>query len=201
MSISSLYKDYYQKSRLFLYPALKVRKGVSVTPIETYMAWEGVYSIEDCKLICVYHQREDEEFKVFEKNKLLGNELFYKVIPLEERKAAYVFDFMNHKEDFHHVASGKYSKLSNDYKIRIMTFFSGNRAQVGYIESYLYPDKYFGLYAKLLTGNEKDMDEMEKLLCEVGELCSIPDINEETLRQSPMPLNITSNYLHLSSNQ
>jgi hypothetical protein len=201
MSISSLYKDYYQKSRLFLYPALKVKKGVSVTPIETYMAWEGYYSTDDCKLVCVYHLRTDDEFRKFEKSKLLGNDLFHDFKELADNKGVYVFDFSSNKEDFQHVVRGKYSKLSNDAKIRIMSFFSGNRAQIGYIESYLYPDKYFGLYAKLLCNKEKEMDAMEQLLTEVGELCSIPDLKEETFKEQPISLNITPKVLHLLDNQ
>jgi hypothetical protein len=201
MSISSLYKEYYQKSRLFLYPALKVKKGVSVTPIETYLAWKGFYSTDDYKLICIYYIRDDDEFKQFEQIKLLGNEMFHDFVELAENRGAYVFDFSNNKADFENVVSGKYSKLSNDLKIRIMAFFSNNRGQLGYIESYLYPDKYFGLYAKLLCSKEKEMDSMEKLLTEVGELCSIPDIDEETFKEQPISLNITTKSLHLSDNQ
>ena len=43
MKIQSLYRDYIQKSKLFLYPLLDIKRGVSVTPTETYMAWKGKY--------------------------------------------------------------------------------------------------------------------------------------------------------------
>jgi hypothetical protein len=201
MSISSLYKDYYQKSRLFLYPALKIKRGESVTPIETYMSWEGLYTFDDCKLICIYYLRDDEEFKKFERTKLLGNELFETFIQLENNRGAYVFDFTQHQKIFTNTVHGKYSKIDQDHKVRVMTFFSGNRSQTAYIESYLYPDKYFGLYAKLLSGSDKDMDQVEKLLTEVGELCSIPNLEEETFKETPVTLNIAQDYLHLSSNQ
>ena len=51
--IKSLITDYVQKSRIFLYPQLRIRRGVSVTPIETYMCWPGKYSIKDSVLICL----------------------------------------------------------------------------------------------------------------------------------------------------
>ena len=201
MSISSLYKDYYQKSRLFLYPALKIKRGESVTPIETYMAWKGIYTFDDCRLICIYYLRNDDEFKKFERVKLIENELFDKFIQLENNRGAYVFDFTNNKEIFINTMHGKYSKINQGHKIRVMAFFSGNRSQTAYIESYLYPDKYFGLYAKLLSSSEEDMDEVEMLLTEVGELCSIPNLEEETLKETPATLNIKTDYLHLSNNQ
>lgn len=196
-----MYKDYYQKSRLFLYPALKIKRGVSSTPIETYMSWEGMYSAEDGKLICIYHLREDDEFKQFEKNKLIGNELFESFIQLEDSRGAYVFDYTPHIKDFRNVLNGRYSQLDPEYKIRIMTFFGGNRSHTAYVESYLYPHKYFGLYAKLLCDEDNDVDKMEKLLQEVGELCSIPSLDEETFKEQPATLNIGLDYLHLSSNQ
>ena len=165
------------------------------------MSWEGVYSFDDCRLICIYYLRDDEEFKRFEKTKLLGNELFDTFIQLENNRGAYVFDFTKDKKTFTHIVHGKYSRIYPDHKIRVMAFFSGNRSQTAYIESYLYPDKYFGLYAKLLSGDEKDMDKLEKLLTEVGELCSVPNLEEETFKEKPVTLNIAQDSLHLSSNQ
>ena len=67
MVIESLYTDYFQKSKAFIYPVLGVKRGSSVTPIETYMSWVGHYSLEDMRLICNYHMREDIDFINFEK--------------------------------------------------------------------------------------------------------------------------------------
>ena len=59
MAIKSLYKDYFQKSRIFMYPLLNIKRGSSVTPIETYMSWSEQFSIYDKKLICLYYLRDD----------------------------------------------------------------------------------------------------------------------------------------------
>ena len=51
-----IYKDYFQKSKIFLYPLLEIQKGIKYVPINTYMAWEGQYSFEDSMLMCIYKQ-------------------------------------------------------------------------------------------------------------------------------------------------
>ena len=51
------------------------------------------------------------------------------------------------------------------------------------MNSYLYPDFYFGRYAELL-GVDKDV------LVDVGELCPPVDIEKETLQVKKLILNI-----------
>jgi hypothetical protein len=63
--ITDIYQGYFQKSKVFLYPALGIKRGSSVTPIETYLEWDDI-KIEDRKLICLYHLRDDEEFLGYE---------------------------------------------------------------------------------------------------------------------------------------
>lgn len=145
MSIIAIYKDYYQKSTMFLYPALKIRRGASESLVRTYLAWDGMYTIEDKKLICVYYLRDDHEFSVFEKEKLVGNEYFEAFYQLEDNKGAYVFDLSHLGDTYDHIAHGKYSKIDPEYKVRIMAFFSSNRGHSAYMESYLYPNKFFNL--------------------------------------------------------
>ena len=90
MKITSIRKSYIQKSKLFLYPLLGIKRGVSVTPVQTYMAWKDIYTVNDCKLIAVYHLRDDNQFKEFEENKLLGNAMFEEFFELDNDDAAYV---------------------------------------------------------------------------------------------------------------
>jgi len=172
--IKSLYRDYVQKSRIFLYPALDIKRGVSVTPIETYMSWHGHYTPGDAKLICLYHLRNDEDFRLFEKNKLLGNKLFHEFKQVADNKGVYVFDFGVYKEDFNYFLKGKYSKLSLDLKKKIKAFTGHNSPDIPYIDSWLYPEKYYKFYADMVGVSES-------LLKEVAELCSIPDLINETL--------------------
>jgi hypothetical protein len=186
--LDSLYKDYVQKSRIFLYPMLDIKRGVSVTPIQTYIGWKEQYSFQSEKLICVYHLRKDEEFRLFEKQRLMGHPLFYDFKMTDDDKGVYVFDFSKHRHDWDNFLKGKYSKLSPDLKKKIRAFFGS--ANLGYIDSFLYPERYFKLYAELLTTQREDEGKMLGILREVGELCSKPDMEQELLIATVKDLHI-----------
>lgn len=168
----SLYKDYFQKSRMFLYPLLDIKRGACAVPIHTYVAWKGKYSLEDAKLICCYDNRADYEFKQLEKHTLLQhNRLVDK--QTSEEFLIYTFDFYDYKKDWLHFVNGNYSKITEKIKRKILNFFDKQSSNYIYMESYLFPEKYFNLYAKLLNSDVE-------LLKEVGELCSKPDLKKET---------------------
>jgi len=75
--LKSLYEGYFQKSNVFLFPILGISKGSSVTPVGIYTSLKGHYTHDDYKLITTYYLRDDPEFNVFEKTRLLGNKYFY----------------------------------------------------------------------------------------------------------------------------
>ena len=58
MVINALYKKYFQKSKIFIYPLLDIKRGTQIVPSETYLAWNDLYSPEDKKLICVYNAEQ-----------------------------------------------------------------------------------------------------------------------------------------------
>ena len=175
----SVYKDYIQKSRLFLYPALELKRGSSVTPVQTYTSWNDRYKLEDRKLSCVYHLRDDEEFKRFEKDKLMGHKMFHDFKITKDGMGIYIFDFSHMQNDWDNFINGKYSKLSNDLKQKIRNFFGVNNR--GIIDSYLYPERFHTLYVELLIVDQKDYKEMHNILKNVKELCSKPDLEKENL--------------------
>lgn len=177
--LQSLYKEYVQKSRLFLYPALDIKRGVSVTPVQTYVSWEGRYKASDMKLVCLYHLRTDKEFILFESKKLREHPLFHRFLQTSDEQGVYVFDFSKYSTDWQLFLKGRYSKLSDELKKKIRTFYGTNA--LGYIDSFLYPERYFSLYAELLTFSKADCKNMHGILTEVGELCSIPDFEQENL--------------------
>lgn len=184
MSITSLYRDYFQKSRVFLYPALGIRRGVSVTPVQTYTSWNGVYTEGDMKLCVLYHLREDQDFKLFEENKLLNHPLFHDFKKVGDGDGIYVFDYETHKDDWGHFLNGKYSKLSESLKKAIRGYYGPSSPNFPYIDSFLSPERYFRMYADLMSVDER-------ILHEVGELCSLPDLDQETLRISIKDLEVT----------
>lgn len=173
MAIQSLYKNYIQKSRIFLYPALDIKRG-SNSPIEIYTSWKGLYNSGDAKLICLWHLRNDAEFRAFEKTKLFSNKLFHDFKPVLDNKAVYVFDFNRHQADWNAFINGKYSKFSPEHKTKIKAFYGINSPNYEYIESFLHPDKYYGMYSQIINV-EQD------ILKDVGELCDKPDLEKECL--------------------
>lgn len=185
MKLKKLQKQYIQKSRIFLYPLLGIRRGGSTTPVQTYLTWDGVYTVNDYKFIAVYHLRDDEDFKFFEEKKLLGNPLFSNFFELEDNNGAYVFDLSDYKKEYKLIVNGKYSRLSEEFKNKVLQFFKNHHVHHMSILSYLQPQKFTADYARLLNVQES-------LLKEVGELCSLPDLNLEKLDVKKKILNFES---------
>jgi hypothetical protein len=178
----SLYRNYSQKSRIFLYPALGIKRSSSVKPIQTYITIEGRYGLEDYCLTATFQIRTDDEYKLFVKNVLKGNKYFKEAFEItNEEKIIIVFNLIDFKKDWDNFILGKYSKLSVYQKNNILSFYKTNPNNLAYIESYLYPYKYNRLYADALSSSEHEADEMYILLKQVGELCSKPDLEKENL--------------------
>jgi hypothetical protein len=174
MAVKSVYNKYFQKSKVFLYPLLGIKKGVKVVPSETYIAWKPFYIPEDVKLVCLYHPNKSNEYEKYEKEVLLKHNRLCDIKEINAHSKIFVFDFNDLKDDWEHFMNGKYSKISDDVKNKILDFFDKNTANYIYIKSYLYPEKYFSDYAECLA---VDIDMLKK----VGELCGKPDFEKETL--------------------
>ena len=174
MAITALYRKYFQKSKIFLYPLLDIKRGTSVIPEETYLGWGTSYSPEDMKLVCLYKTREDSEYKLFEKNMLLKHTRLCDYVIVDEETAVFTFDFSDLKNDWLNFINGKYSKMHIDTRRKILAYFAKNSGNYIYVESYLFPELHYAKYAELL-------DVPINLLESVGELCSKPDIEKEIL--------------------
>ena len=174
--INSLYREYFQKSRVFVYPLLDIKRGVSILPVNTYIAWEELgIEPKDAKMVCVYQYRNDDDYLAFETEKLKGNKLFESSAFINDgSQIAYIFSFSVYKQDWLHFLHGKYSKLSIPFKRKIKDFFRRSGNNYVYVESFLHPEKYFALYSELLNMPMSTLKE-------VGELCSPPDFSKEQL--------------------
>jgi hypothetical protein len=174
MVISALYKKYFQKSKIFLYPLLDIKRGTSVVPKETYVSWENTLTPEDMKLICVYHTRTDAEYINFEKNILLKHSRLCDYVKADAVTSIFTFDFSDLSDDWDHFINGRYSKMDIKIKRRILDFFDSNSGNYYYVNSYLFPIPHFKLYAELL-------DVPVALVKSVGELCDKPNLDKEKL--------------------
>jgi hypothetical protein len=174
MVINTLYRKYFQKSKIFLYPLLDIKRGTSVVPEDTYVSWEGQYAPEDMKLVCVYYHRDDLEYSGFETNVLLKHPRLHDYIKINEEKSVFIFDFSDLSEDWNKFMNGSYSQFNSKVKEKVLNFFEKFSGNYIYIYSYLHPEKWFDRYAEIL-GVE------EELLREVGELCDKPNLEKEKL--------------------
>lgn len=171
--IDKLYKKYFQKSKSFLYPALGIKKRGNPVPIETYLSIEGLIGVEDVKLICCFKNSGSIQFKNFEETMLIGNPLYdYKIDATDY--SIYVFNMDIYEDDFFKVIFGKYSQLSTQMKKNIKYYFGESSAEYSYVETYLYPEKYYETYSELLDVNVS-------ILKKIGELCNPTDLEKEKL--------------------
>ena len=174
--MEKLYKEYFQKSKVFLYPLLDIRKGVRFVPSQTYISWNDIYITEDNKFLCLYTVDKDnkEAFILFSEFKLENLSLFEQKYDIDDYNFLYVFDLTSliTKRDLKNFKEGKYSKFSKRTKEIIIKFFGESGLIAEYIESYLYPGYYWEDYSELLNISQKDLQE-------VGELCSKPDLQKE----------------------
>jgi hypothetical protein len=174
MAIKAIYRKYFQKSKIFLYPLLDIKRGSSVIPSETYISWNDAYTTEDNKLVCLYKNRDDDEYINFEKNILLKHNRLFDYIKIDDENNIFIFDFSDLKDDWLKFSNGKYSKFNDKTKYKILNFFDKNSGNYIYISSYLNPKDYYEDYAELLAVPIK-------ILEEVGELCNKPDLDKENL--------------------
>ena len=174
MVIDALYRKYFQKSKIFLYPLLDIKRGTSVVPSETYVSWTNTYTTEDMKLVCVYKSRTDSEYLNFEKQVLLKHNRISNYIKIDSENTVFIFDFSDLKNDWTYFITGKYSRMSPRIKNKIVDFFDKNSGNYEYVKSYLFPEKYYEDYAKIL-------DCPIELLMSVQELCDKPNLDKEKL--------------------
>ena len=106
-----MYRDYFQKSKVFFYPLLGIPKGTKYVPIGTYLSWEDEIDLNDKKFMCIYKQREGKMFRKFEDKHLLGNKLFDDYQQLDKTTHLYIFDFSKYPHDWEALLKGKYSKI------------------------------------------------------------------------------------------
>lgn len=184
--LNNLYKDYFQKSKVFLYPLLGIKKGVRFVPAETYMSWNGIHGIEDNHLICVYEVDDKllNKYQIFEDQYIRHNKKFKYTIDLENRnKKAIVFDLSRYKNDINKLIKGEYSKISKKTKEIIADFFGEHGTIAEYVESYLHPTYWHEDYAELLNVNIE-------MIQDVHELCDLPNLNKEDFKYKSTELEL-----------
>jgi hypothetical protein len=174
--ISELYKQPFQKSFAFLYPLLGFNKSRDIKPEKVYICFPSInLTIHDRKLICLYKKENTEKWRNFEATKLITHKMLDFCVPIDDENVIYIFDLNHMSADFDAFLDGKYSKLSKNAKKMITDYYGIHTPEWVYIESFLFPSKYFKQYAKLL-------DISEEILREGGELCNKYNPKTETCK-------------------
>lgn len=189
MVINSIYKKYFQKSKIFIYPLLDIKRGTEIVPSETYLAWNNSYSPEDKKLICIYNT-DSIDYKEFERSIILKHSRLHEYVKINDTQAVCVFDFSDLGLDWNRLINGKYSQLTDNTKRKIINFFDKHSGNYVYVTSYMFPKSFFKRYAELL-------DVPISLLEEVGELCDKPNLEKEKLIREVANLEIKDSTLSL----
>ena len=174
--MKQIYKEYFQKSKVFLYPLLGIKKGIRFVPIQTYISWDNVNLMGD-KLLCLYSidphcEITQKQFEVFKGLDLVTHPKYEEYHKINDEMHLFIFDFSHLKKDLKKFRKGQYSQFTEATKIKILNFFGKIGTITDYVESYLYPEYFYETYAEILNISVKTLKE-------VGELCDKPDLEEE----------------------
>lgn len=173
-----LYKKYFQKSKVFLYPLLNIPKTLNYNPINTFISLGESVDYTEYKLFVLFQKENSDSYKAFEKQLFLKNPFFCNFIECEDNLILYVFDYSRYKEDWDNFLIGKYSKLNKTIKDAIKNYYGEHTDNWKCLKSYLYPSDYMMIYANLLA-DEKDVKEMYNILKKTEELCDKFDEEKE----------------------
>lgn len=172
--ITQITKDLFQlscenltKTSLFLLPCLG---GTRLSFGWDYLVNAYVSKEEQPKLHLIYRFIGSENYNTLEKF-LINNKYFLKVNEKDKYLTTYIFNLPDeHLEDYHLFLNGKYSKLSEQLKQKIMCFHK--------------LDKKSNIYRTLYKSKElkKELEmELGIKLDEESELASIPEFKTEII--------------------
>ena len=181
-----VYTQYFQKSKVFLYPLLGIKKGYKHVPKNTYVIWNKFYTQEDRKLITLYEHENNIEYRVFVDTVLKRLHGYNGRHKISDNKELIVFDMTMFKHDFDSFIKGSFSQMSMEGKNKIKSYFNSTGKISKYISSFLDPEEFHDDYAPAFNVDEQ-------LIKDVYEVCSRPDIDKETFKgktiEDPFDLN------------
>lgn len=173
--IKDMYRKYFQKSYTFLYPLLGFKRTKDPRPLQVYLHWPEEFSNEERKLVCIYQKEDTDQWTNFERDKLMTHSMLDYVVPLCDGRIAYIFDMNPVTNDYNLFLQGKYSQFSNNAKMHMSDYYGIHTSEWVYVESFIFPKKYYKQYAEIL---EVDV----KILQDVGELCDKYNKEKETFK-------------------
>ena len=186
--MKKIYSDYFQKSKVFLYPLLNIKKGIRFVPLQTYISWGTSVPESKNKFFCLYEidKKEKDVFNYFIKT--IEENIYFEeynlIFQKDDKKLwLFTFDLTIYKSDMNKFKKGQYSKFSERTKKIITKFFGEIGTIAKYIESYLYPGYYYEIYSDILNIPIESLEE-------VGQLCDKPDMKKENFEKEIVEVQI-----------
>tara|TARA_Y100001937_G_scaffold94873_1_gene128710 strand:- start:1640 stop:2206 length:567 start_codon:yes stop_codon:yes gene_type:complete len=186
--MKKIYSNYFQKSKVFLYPLLGIKKGIRFVPLQTYISWGTSVPESKNKLFCLYEidKKNKKAFNIFIEQ--IKENIYFESFDLVKQKDdkklwLFTFDLRVYKTDLKHFKKGQYSKFSKITKHIIKSFFGDTGTIAEYIESYLYPGYFYDTYAEILKVPVEDLHK-------VGQLCDKPDMKKENFEKEAVALEL-----------
>lgn len=178
--INEPYSRYFQKSMVFLFPLAGIPMHDEIKPLKSYIHLPGLVDLDTPEIILEFEKHT--EVIQFLDPIIARNPRLKKISGLSERLFVLV-DLSQYKEQYLFFLNGSYSRFDQKVKQQILNFHTKNKANLAYIHSFLYPERYFSQYAKLF-------DISENILQEVGELIDKPNLLKETLNYKGMSVSM-----------
>lgn len=178
--INEPYSRYFQKSMVFLFPLAGIPMHDEIKPLKSYIHLPGLVDLDSPEIILEFEKHS--EVIQFLDPIIARNPRLKKISGLSERLFVLV-DLSQYKEQYLFFLNGSYSCFDQKVKQQILNFHTKNKANLAYIHSFLYPERYFSQYAKLF-------DISENILQDVGELIDKPNLLKETLNYQGMSVSM-----------
>lgn len=163
-----LHKDYFQKSRVFLYSSLGFKRGIRHVPEETYVKWKNYFDFEEHKLCLLYKDDKSSLFKEYEEKILIKHPQFYDCKNVENNRVVFIYDFSPYADDWKWFMHSKFSYFSEQHKKKILNFYGKDTPNYPYVESFLYPSKYYRLFADLLCIEQYHLETVKELCTKIN---------------------------------
>ena len=119
--MKKIYSDYFQKSKVFLYPLLGIKKGIRFVPLQTYISWGTDVPESKNKFFCLYEVDKNNKdifnhfIKTIEEN--IYFEEYNCIVEKNNKKLwLFIFDLTVYKSDLNKFKKGQYSKFSSRTK-------------------------------------------------------------------------------------
>lgn len=188
--IKNIYRRYFQKSKVFLYPLLQLDKKseeISEVTIESFIHVENadddlhfLFPLTEPSLTVSFTINLEDK----DKRREMVHEIYQKYGKDRHVKKKFyspdmdrviiVYTLFDMVEDYDLIVAGRYSKISKTSKLRIQRYYAANSEHWAHVKTFLYPEEHYSMYAEALGVDEETLRNRQELI-------DNPDLVKETI--------------------